>query len=299
MKVKADSSAGWTLIEIVTVVAILSVLALIAVNRVSSIMDRAKITAAERDLATIRDAFLDEETGYLRDMRGIPGFSLGCLRIANLLISTNLYGAVMDGSAHEIGFRVDDPDSVPPAGCAAPAVFNRWDSEAERGWHGPYVKHLPGAFPAMHDVRFADDPDAKSRGFYPVLDNLRLPEDFITSLNDCSIYGFPGEPAIMDPWGNPYVLQIPPPQAFKDAVTNISAEARFHFARVVSAGPDGRLDTPCFASNGTNSWGTTWSEERRRKSRQAGLCDGDASERGDDIVLFLTRNDVDEGRDDQ
>lgn len=299
MKVKTGSSAGWTLIEIVTVVAILSVLSLLSVNHVSGMMNRAKITAAERDLATLRNAFMDEETGYLRDMRGIPGFSLGYLRIANLLISTNLYGAVTDGSEREIGFRVDDPRNIPPIGCAAAEVFRRWDGEAQRGWNGPYVKHATGTFPFSGDVRFSGDPDSSSRGFYPSLRNLRLPEDFISSRDDCSIYGFPGEPAVIDPWGNPYVLQIPPPQAFPEADTNVSAETRFHFARVVSAGPDGRLDTPCFSDNGTNRWATSWTEERRRKSRQAGLYGTDAAERGDDIVLFLSRNDIDEGSDEE
>jgi len=271
----------------------------LAVNRVSDVIERAKTTAAERDLATIRDAFMDEETGYLRDMRGIPGFSLGNLRIANLLISTNVYGAVADGSVHSIGFRVDDPDSANPVGCAAPDVFTRWDSESGRGWHGPYLKQTLGDFPTPAGIRFSDDSTSSSRGFFPSLSNLRLPEDFVNALNDCSIYGFPGEPAVMDPWGNPYVLQIPPPQAFPGASTNVSDEVRFKYARVVSAGPDGRLDTPCFSDNATNRWSTTWNEERRRKSRQAGLYDGDASERGDDLVLFLSRNDVDEGRDDR
>jgi hypothetical protein len=69
---------------------------------------------------------------------------------------------------------------------------------------------------------------------------------------------------------------------------------------VVSAGPDGILATPCFAVNETNEWsavGVNWADERmRRLSRQAGLIDGgDRSRRGDDIVLFLSRNDIDEG----
>ena len=103
----------------------------------------------------------------------------------------------------------------------------------------------------------------------------------------------------MDPWGNPYVLQVPPPQAFPDfegANTNLSDEVRFRYARIVSAGPDGRLDAPCFGTNPTNWWATAWSPRTRRLSRQAGRIDnGDTSARGDDLVLFLVRNDIDEG----
>jgi hypothetical protein len=122
-----------------------------------------------------------------------------------------------------------------------------------------------------------------------------MPTEFKNS-SRASVYGFPGEPAIMDPWGNPYVVQIPPPQAFTE-VTNAIDSMRFAYARVVSAGPDGRLDTPCFGANITNFWGTTgWSERRRRLSRQAGLVDGnDRTARGDDLVLFFSRNDIDEG----
>ena len=144
-------------------------------------------------------------------------------------------------------------------------------------------------------MRFSGDATFAERGFFPSLSHLRLPAEF-KDTSRASVYGFTGEPAMLDPWGNPYVVQIPPPQAFND-VTNVMDSARFAYARVVSAGPDGRLDTPCFGANTTNFWGATgWSERRRRLSRQAGLIDGDdRSARGDDLVLFFSRNDIDEG----
>ena len=63
----------------------------LALSRIGTFASRARVTAAEADLAVIRDAILNEETGYLRDMRGIGGFSPSELRIANLLIATNLF----------------------------------------------------------------------------------------------------------------------------------------------------------------------------------------------------------------
>ena len=283
---------GFTLVELVIVVTIIAVIAMLAVSRFSTTAEKAKRTAAENDLKVLASAFTDPDHGYLRDMRGIPGFSPAHLRLANLLVSTNLYGTA-DG-LH--GVRVDD---VRRPGCARPEVFTRWNPESERGWHGPYVRHATGAFPTAAGTRFASDASFSSRGFYPKLYGLRLPDDFLVGLNDCSVYGFPGEPAVLDPWGNPYVLQIPPPQAFPDRMgsnTNLPDEVRFRYARIVSAGPDGRLDTPCFQPNTTNRWATSWNERTRRLSRQAGLIDGDdRSARGDDLVLFLTRNDIDEG----
>ena len=279
------------------VVAIIAIIATLAVSQMPRISLSAKVAAAESDLKTLSHALTDPATGYLRDMRGIPGFSPALVRMANLLISTNLYGSV-EGRDWWGGFRVDD--GIRHDGCAPAETFIRWNPESERGWHGPYVRHAMGNFPSARDTRFKDDDTFEARGFFPDVRGLRLPKDFLDSVDGCSIYGFPGEPAIIDPWGNPYVLQIPPPQAFPDrfgANTNLPDEVRFRYARVVSAGPDGRLDTPCFASNTTtNWWATSWNERKRRLCRQAGLIDGnDRSARGDDIVLFLVRNDIDEG----
>jgi len=279
--------------ELLIVVTIVATIAVFAVSRMGQMARTAKRVAAEQDLQVLRTAFTNPENGYLRDMRGIPGFSPAQLRLANLLVSTNLYGALkgQDGQRADVaGLGV---------GWASPETFTRWDPESERGWRGPYVSHAMGDFPSADATRFADDGSFKARGFYPVLDGLRLPDDFLNSLDGCSIYGFPGEPAILDPWGNPYVLQIPPPQAFPERFgsnTNLPDEVRFRYARVVSAGPDGRLDTPCFMVNTTNRWATSWKERTRRLCRQAGLIDGDdRSARGDDLVLFLVRNDIDEG----
>ena len=289
---------GFTLIELVAVVAILSIIALLAVSRVTEVSRRAKVSVAERDLVTIRDAFVSNDCGYLRDMSGIPGFSLGYLRIANLMIATNLYGSVAGSGVYSSGFRVDDPNRPSSiAGCAVPAAFTQWDDESERGWRGPYVKSWTGEFPSESDVRFPADSTFGSRGFFPPVDGLREPEAFLRGEGGCSIYGFPGEPAVMDPWGNPYVLQIPPAQAFPGSNTNLSDDIRFRYARVVSAGPDGRLQTPCFALNLTNRWETAWTVGFQRLSRQAGRFGSDVAARGDDLVLFLVRNDVDEGED--
>ena len=277
------------------VVAIIAIIATLAVSQMTRTALTAKVVAAESDLKTLCGAITDPANGYLRDMCGIPGFSPAHIRMANLLVSTNLYGSA-EGGEWRGGFRVDD-GSHPF--CAHPEAFTRWNPESERGWHGPYVRHATGSFPCAEDVRFKGDATFQARGFFPDVSGLRLPRDFLDRVDGCSVYGFPGEPSVLDPWGNPYVLQVPPPQAFPDrfgANTNLPDEVRFRYARVVSAGPDGRLDTPCFAVNATNWWSTSWNERERRLCRQAGLIDGDdRSARGDDIVRFLARNDIDEG----
>lgn len=298
LQTRLSRHSGFTLVELVSVVAIIAVLAVFASSRVAGLISRAKITAAERELALIRDAFVSAESGYVADMRGIPGFSLSYLRVSNLLISTNLYGEVIDGTSRMRGLRVDD-ETLDVKGLAPASEFVSWSEERSRGWRGPYLKNFSGVFPSRDSRRFSDDASAAERGFYPDVTGLRLPLEF--SREDVSVYGFSGECAIVDPWGNPYVLQIPPAQAFSSVTTtNIPDIVRFRYARVVSAGADGVLSTPCFSINATNDWreiGVNWMDERHRRiSRQAGLIDeGDRSLRGDDIVLFLNRNDVDEG----
>lgn len=303
MFVSCEKRKGFTLVEMVLVVAVISILAMIAVQRISRIASDARIVAAKSDMKMIRDAFVSEETGYLRDMSGIPGFSSACLRIGNLFVATNVFGnKVVRGSkwgTETISARLDCGNETVEQ-CAAerravPSAFVKWDSAGRRGWRGPYLSSgKTGFFPSKDGVRFAGDATFEERNFYPVLLNLRLPEEFKDS-SKASVYGFAGEPVVFDPWGNPYVLQIPPPQAFS-SVTNVSDDVRFSYARVVSAGPDGILSTPCFHANATNSYWTTWNERNRRMSRQAGLVDGtDFSARGDDLVLFLVRTDIDEG----
>ena len=299
----SNARHGFTLVELLAVVAILAILAVFVAGRFERLTSTARVTVAESDLKTIREAFMDPDTGYIADMGGIPGFSVGYLRLGNLMVSTNLYGSIAAGTDRTRGIRVDDlSDSAALAyGCARASSFTSWNEDSGRGWRGPYVRTGSAAvtaiFPGENDIRYADDSTFGARGFYPDVSNIELPDDIVGRLNDCSAYGFPGEPTIMDPWGNPYVLQIPPIQAFRGA-TNVTDEARFTYARVVSAGPNGILETPCYSQNATNRLGTTWNERTRRLVRQAGLIDiDDRSSRGDDLVLFLTRGDIDEGED--
>lgn len=306
LKFQSDSPVAsrraFTLVELVVVVAIVAVLVSMVVMRCAHLVLDARRAAAEADLRTLRAAFMDAERGYLRDLSGIPGFSPGYLRTANLLVATNAFGTKMlrNGAygTQSRGIRLDDGadgNRCREEGRAVPSAFTRWDEIRGRGWRGPYVAVATGSFPARDDRRFDGDSTFGERNFFPSLSHLRMPAEFKRA-DAASVYGFVGEPAVFDPWGNPYVVQIPPPQAFP-GVTNVSDETRFKYARVVSAGPDGRLDTPCYGANTTNFWGATgWTERERRMSRQAGLVDfTNRVARGDDIVLFFSRNDTDEG----
>lgn len=94
----------------------------------------------------------------------------------------------------------------------APAGVPAWSVETRRGWRGPYVLTANGRYSLANEFQ--------GRGF-------------------TADYGADGDPAVLDAWGNPIVLQIPDLDG--DAVA--SAEELRH-ARFVSAGPDRKLTTP-------------------------------------------------------
>lgn len=275
---------GFTLIELAIALAVLALVAALAATRYGPFRQEARITMARNDLQTLRDAFCGSPAapGYLDDMGAIPGFEPGHLRVANLLCATNLY--TLDGLRADLD-ATGGPHRSPAA------AFTNWNEVLHRGWRGPYVR-LHGtaapadAFPAPGDRRSGGDATFAERGFFPRAPHLSLPGDYQGGLY---AYGFPGEPALLDPWGDPYVLQIPPAQAFVTAsggLAEVSGGERFRYARLVSAGPDGILSTPCFFAN-TNASGSAWSAAQRRASIFAGRPE----ERGDDLVLFLSRED--------
>ena len=116
---------------------------------------------------------------------------------------------------------------VKPAGAAA---FDRFTA---RGWRGPYLAESTGKYVIN-----------SGRGFLDA-------------------YGDDDDPALLDGWGNPIVIQRPSDASGADSAT------RDQFTRLVSAGPDGKIET---------------SPDVLYPDPNTG--------RGDDVVLFLTRTDV-------
>ncbi len=271
--------SGFTLVELVLVILVLGLLTSMAVVRIGTLRERSQTRIAESELATLREALLGTSStpGYLPDMERVPGFTPVALRVHNLLTPTNVWVATASGLQRLDAFA----PAAPPTGCAPFNIFTNWNAESERGWRGPYLRvsrfvpnrnlaHV-GLYPAPDDQRHKDDTTFAQRGFYPP-----LTPNFIG-------YGTLGELAVADPWGNPYILQIPPPEVFNVP----SAKQRMRFARLVSAGPDGTLQTPCFPATSAPAW------TERLLCRLAGRTQtGATAARGDDLVLFVNRPDI-------
>ena len=130
------------------------------------------------------------------------------------------------------------------------STFNR---DTNLGWRGPYLIPSGGTYPATFPQY------ASGSGGYPGTG-----------------YGSTGDPAIFDAWGNPIVLQIPNQTAsYASPPFSSALAADLQFARLVSAGPNGTIDTP---QNAVDSLGNPYPS---------------ADARGDDIVLFLQHSDSD------
>jgi len=248
-------------VELVAVMAILALVAVLAVQKAGGLHKRNKLLAAESEMGAVADALRQ----WADDMEGLPRFcrvnpytgedryeGLGA-RVHALFCATNVQDAAALGKWREDGLLPDGAEGL-------------WDEARGRGWRGPYLKGWNAAeWPAPDARRFADDATFAERGF-------------------TARYGTTNETALMDPWGNPYVVQFPDASHFAALRGRSGADRegnerwRWPYARVVSAGPNGVLETPA--------------------DRCAGrAADGSAAARGDDIVLFLGRADVHEDDD--
>lgn len=238
---ESSQERGFTLLELAVVVAILVLLAALVVGKVDQFRDHAETTATRATLNTVREAFVGSatSTGYIADLKTLPGFNLPAIRLHDLL----------------------SPASYPEA--------DQYDPVTQRGWRGPYLDNVQpvlntkaerkGLFPAANDQRSANDTTFLERNFYETAAS--------------SPYGMAGDRCAADAWGNPIVIQVPPASEFPSTPPALIAKQRFHYARAVSAGPDGILATPL--------------------DRLAGMeAGGGIAERSDDLVIFFNRADV-------
>ena len=155
-----------------------------------------------------------------------------------------------------VGTYHDDMDSLPRPGEDALLAGRADHPQLAYLFLNPET-HLDGhSFTRDYDTTF--DPISRRgwRGPYLLSNGSRFTYLVNAERGYGTRYGEDGDPAVLDGWGNPIVLQEP---------VDLAAAAfdRRRHARLVSAGPDGVLDTP------------------------ADVLLPSAAERADDLVLFL------------
>ena len=265
---------GFTLVELAAVVAILAVVAALAAGRYGVWRARGELAGARREMGTIRAALLElagdmEGTAHFRKVNPLGDDESWerCRRYECMNLS--VHDLFVEGKRAGAG----ELDAWRAAGLGVP-------SSEGSGWKGPYLKGGGVRFPRAEEQRWAGDATFLERGFHTMQVSTNGTRTYSYYARTAEGEG-DGDWAKLDPWGNPYVVQVPGARAFPAGARpeggradDAFAERRWRWARLVSAGPDGVLETP-------------------REELCAGLdADGTTERRGDDLVLFLNREDV-------
>ncbi|TVQ77828.1 MAG: hypothetical protein EA380_06835 [Phycisphaeraceae bacterium] len=233
-----------SLVELLIVLVVLVVLGGLLVPVFTGVQERAEIAATMATMRQIEQAILGDgqSPGYFADMGELPRPCYGLPRDTPCR-----YGI---GSAPDSTARIDHPQLrylfVNPLSEETTPYANFGDLALNPatgiGWRGPYIQSANG--------RYIVDTE---RGFTIRYGDEVPPVSGLTQGAD---------PALLDAWGNPIVIQEPYEEPDAQGPFGRPELVRLG-TRLISAGPNGIIDTP------------------------PGIWNPTQEERGDDIVLFL------------
>lgn len=228
--IRASRRVGLTLIELLVVLTVLVALGALLIPNLVGLTDEAEETVTRTNLNVVRDALLGPGR-YVEDMKhqeqegaaGLIGEGSGLP-----WASASLLAAEGRASHPQLHFLFETPFVNPAIG--------EFDPASNIGWRSPgYLEASVARTYPEPDEAAQWNLGAEDRGFGDT-------------------FGVPGDLTPVDGWGNPIVLQLP------DVIAGVDDEEVRH-ARLVSAGENGRIDTPADTLMPTS--------------------------RGDDLVLFL------------
>jgi prepilin-type N-terminal cleavage/methylation domain-containing protein len=221
---------GLTLLELLVVLAILISLATIIVPVIGTFGRKSQQVATRENLLRLQELLVNQ---YMADMGELPR-------------------PVLDGSGKDpkgrtrpnhpqLRYLFVNPDTEDITHLTGTTLLS------SRQWKGPYVRHAG----ARYQI---DETTNKFTAAYGVGDvyTTATPPVLTTA----------GDPTVLDAWGRPIVLQEPS----TGTLYSPSATEKT-YARLVSAGPNGKIDTPLTILMPTEA------------------------DRGDDVVIFLFRHD--------
>jgi len=233
---------GLTLLELLVVLAILISLATIVVPVVSNFGRQSQQVATRENLLRLQELLVNQ---YMADMKSASGSGeLPRPNLAKFPSSTRK-------NHPQLRYLFVNPDTEDVSQAAGTTLLS------PRQWKGPYVRHA--------GARYVLDAVGHFTEAYGVGDvwNTATPPVLTTS----------GDPTVLDAWGRPIVIQEPNTTSTPYAPDAVDKT----YARLVSAGPNGIIDTPETVRMPTN------------KVNADGSYPEDS--RGDDIVIFLFRHD--------
>jgi prepilin-type N-terminal cleavage/methylation domain-containing protein len=244
---------GLTLLELLLVLSILVALATLIVPNISFVGSQSQAVSTRENLQRLQELLVNR---YIPDMGGSgyqtpPGASAtnpyAGTNFGNMVANLPAPGAQgysTRSTFHpQLRYLFVNPDDVQyPETMTWTGGLNALST---RRWQGPYVQ-LTGS-----TYQVTDTGDGGTGGT-----NGSVSSGFT------SVYGLNGDPTVLDAWGRPIVIQTP------TAADPTTGEPGANFARLVSAGPNGILDTPENATMPTKA------------------------QRGDDVILFLFHADA-------
>lgn len=228
---------GLTLLELIVVLVILLALSTLLVPALSWVGQRSQAVATRDNLVRLREILINK---YVVDMGDLPRprTELTTGGSPTRLNHPQLVYLFVNPRTHENSSVVYDD------------LLADSNALGAQRWQGPYITHSGSEyFVTDTDSSLATGSNYTSRygvGDYNTDPNLRN-----------------GDPTVIDAWGQPIVIQQPE----VDVPNNITYQIARQHARLVSPGPNGRIDTPPDVLMPT------------------------LAERNDDLVLFLFRHD--------
>ena len=246
---RLQSRRGLTLLELLVVLTILAALATLVVPMIGQFGSQSQASATWESMLRLQDLIVNH---YMADMHDASG--------NGELPRPGYPGLHASGGATQ---RLDHPqlrylfinpgplDTTTDTSAETPFPSANITLLSPRRWNGPYVTHQGARFPGVRDPTVAVAAGFDAR--YGIGD-----VDSVDQTTHATVVDPLGDPTVLDAWGNPIVIQVPNTSG---GATPTATDLMY--ARLVSGGPNGTLDTP--------------------ESEQMPTT----AERGDDVVMFL------------
>jgi len=217
-RIRRSARSGLTLLELVLVLVVLTALGAMIIPITEGIGEDTRETvtrSAMRDLSEILgNRYHTDMHGVMFDAAMSPPMALPGLPFPD---PQHVLEHGRDPHHPQLLFLFVNPQRFGDANLVTLDTDPTYDPISRRGWNGPYMKHGGGR---IH------------------LD--RLDASFIPG--GINRYGVSGDPALLDGWGRPIVLQVPTNPG--TLLTEPELRIAWRHARLVSAGPSGILNTP-------------------------------------------------------
>lgn len=228
-----------SLVELLIVLVVLVVLGGLLIPVFTGVKERAESAATMATMRQIQQAILGDgqNPGYFADMGRLPR---PCAGLAGQFLCEGEPGRGNRPNHPQLRYLYINPYNETVSSYLDIGEDFHWSPATGRGWRGPYMQSATGHYRIDETRRFFSRYGGENNPF---------PNTFPAG----------ADPAPLDAWGNPIVIQEPQ----EDELAQQVPEFLRLGTRLVSAGPNGIIDTP------------------------PGIWNPLLEERGDDIVLFI------------